>query len=145
MRSHVLISYAVQANARSSEEVVRGTVLLNCAGGMNTKVRQMASVTQMAPDQHCISRSEDVWLQGLVDDWRVRLAFPFFMLIDFLLSRQRIARYLFDNFRTKDNLKNVLRVRPQLQLIPSWLGAPELAGFWPSCARFRLSMCRECT
>ena len=49
-------------------------------------------------------------LQGLVDDWRVRLAFPFFLLIDFLLSRQRVARYLFDSFRTKDNLKNVLKV-----------------------------------
>ncbi len=41
----------------------------------------------------------------------MRLAFPFFRLIDFLLSRERIARYLFDNFRTKDNLKNVLKVR----------------------------------
>lgn len=40
----------------------------------------------------------------------MRLAFPFFRLIDFLLSRERIARYLFDNFRTKDNLKNVLKV-----------------------------------
>ena len=56
-------------------------------------------------------------MQGLVDDWRVRLAFPFFMLIDFLLSRQRIARYLFDNFRTRDNLKNVLRVRRWFKLI----------------------------
>ena len=86
---------------------------------MNTKVRQPASVSVSAPDERCSSRSEGVWLQGLVDDWRVRLAFPFFMLIDFLLSRQRIARYLFDNFRTKDNLKNVLRVRPLLQLTPS--------------------------
>lgn len=49
--------------------------------------------------------------QGLLDDWRVRLAFPIFRLIDFLLSRQRIARFLFDNFRTKDNLKKVLQVR----------------------------------
>ena len=49
-------------------------------------------------------------LQGLTDDWRVRLAFPVFQLIDFLLSRQRIARFLFNNFRTKDNLKKVLQV-----------------------------------
>ena len=48
--------------------------------------------------------------QGLTDDWRVRLAMPIFQLIDFLLSRQRIARFLFDNFRTKDNLKKVLQV-----------------------------------
>lgn len=46
-----------------------------------------------------------------MDDWRVRLAFPVFQLIDYLLSRQRIARFLFDNFRTKDNLKKVLQVR----------------------------------
>ena len=49
-------------------------------------------------------------LQGLTDDWRVRLAFPIFRLIDFLLSRQRVARFLFNNFRTKDNLKKVLQV-----------------------------------
>ena len=39
----------------------------------------------------------------------MRLAFPVFRAIDFLLSRQRIARYLFNNFRTKDNLKRVLQ------------------------------------
>ena len=49
-------------------------------------------------------------LQGLTDDWRVRLATPIFQLIDLLLSRQRIARFLFDNFRTRDNLKKVLQV-----------------------------------
>ncbi len=49
-------------------------------------------------------------IQGLTDDWRVRLAFPIFRLIDFLLSRQRVARYLFNNFRTKDNLRKVLQV-----------------------------------
>ena len=51
-----------------------------------------------------------MFVQGLTDDWRVRLAMPIFQLIDFLLSRQRIARFLFDNFRTKDNLKKVLQV-----------------------------------
>ena len=49
-------------------------------------------------------------IQGLTDDWRVRLAFPIFRLIDFLLSRQRVARFLFNNFRTKDNLRKVLQV-----------------------------------
>ncbi len=51
-------------------------------------------------------------MQGLTDDWRVRLAFPFFLLVDFLLSRQRIARWLFDGFRTKENLRKALMVRP---------------------------------
>lgn len=57
-------------------------------------------------------------LQGLTDDWRVRLAFPFFMLIDFLLSRQRIARWLFDSFRTKDNLRKVLGVSNGFESFP---------------------------
>jgi hypothetical protein len=52
----------------------------------------------------------DTALQGLTDDWRVRLAFPLFQLIDFLLARERIARYLFENFRTKDNIRKVLQV-----------------------------------
>ena len=118
-----------QANAQSEEGVVRGTVLLNCAGGMNTKVCQLLLHWSMLPDEQC-SRCYDYGVQGLVDDWRVRLAFPFFMLIDFLLSRQRIARYLFDNFRTKDNLKNVLRVRAMLNLITFWPSTPELAELW---------------
>lgn len=33
-----------------------------------------------------------------------------FYLIDFLLSKPRIARYLFDRFRTKENLRTVLQV-----------------------------------
>ena len=33
------------------------------------------------------------------------------MLVDFLLSRQRIARYLFDSFRQPANLKKVLQAR----------------------------------
>ncbi|CAL5229041.1 g12290 [Coccomyxa viridis] len=74
---------SLMASAEGGAERVKGTVLLNCAGGMNTK--------------------------GLTDDWRVRLAFPIFRLIDFLLSRQRVARYLFNNFRTKDNLRKVLQ------------------------------------
>ena len=35
------------------------------------------------------------------------------MLVDFLLSRQRIARYLFDSFRQPANLKKVLQARPR--------------------------------
>ena len=40
------------------------------------------------------------------------------MLVDFLLSRQRIARYLFDSFRQPANLKKVLQARA----IPAFWG-----------------------
>ena len=103
----------MQANAHSRSGTVRGTVLLNCAGGMNTKVGAVhVALAKLLPllTAAAACRCTICLLQGLTDDWRVRLAFPFFRLIDFLLSRQRIARYLFDNFRTKDNLKNVLKV-----------------------------------
>ena len=36
------------------------------------------------------------------------------MLVDFLLSRQRIARYLFNSFRQPANLKKVLQARPSV-------------------------------
>lgn len=45
-----------------------------------------------------------------MQDWRIRLALPLFYLIDFLLSKPRIARYLFDRFRQKENLRTVLQV-----------------------------------
>ncbi|KAK9846485.1 hypothetical protein WJX81_005091 [Elliptochloris bilobata] len=69
--------------AAAPEGAVRGLALLNCAGGMNSK--------------------------SLGDDWRIKVAAPAFMLVDFLLSRQRVARYLFDSFRQPTNLKNVLQ------------------------------------
>jgi hypothetical protein len=62
-------------------------------------------------------------VQGLTDDWRVRLAFPFFLLIDFLLSRQRIARWLFDGFRTKENLRKALLVC--ISLLPNHLASAQ--------------------
>jgi hypothetical protein len=45
-----------------------------------------------------------------------------FYLIDFLLSKPRIARYLFDRFRTKENLRTVLQV-PSLKSRWSCLSA----------------------
>lgn len=36
---------------------------------------------------------------------------PLFLLIDWLLSQPTIARYLFDRFRTPDNVRQVLQVR----------------------------------
>lgn len=74
-----LASLMVGANA---PERVRGIVLLNCAGGMNNK--------------------------AIVDDWRIKLVMPIFLLIDFLLKKPKIARYIFDNVRTKENLRKAL-------------------------------------
>lgn len=71
------------ANAALPEEKVAGTILINCAGGMNNK--------------------------AIVDDWRIRLAAPIFWLIDFLLSKPPIARFLFDRFRTRENLRSILK------------------------------------
>lgn len=70
-------------NAREPADTIAGTVLVNCAGGLNNK--------------------------AIVQDWRIRLALPLFYLIDFLLSQPRIARYLFDRFRTKENLRTILK------------------------------------
>ncbi|XP_051123547.1 pheophytinase, chloroplastic isoform X5 [Andrographis paniculata] len=73
---------AVLSQAESSGSLVRGLVLLNCAGGMNNK--------------------------AIVDDWRIKLLLPLLWLFDFLLKQKRIASYLFDRVRERDNLKNVL-------------------------------------
>uniref|UniRef100_A0A0E0DRG8 AB hydrolase-1 domain-containing protein n=1 Tax=Oryza meridionalis TaxID=40149 RepID=A0A0E0DRG8_9ORYZ len=60
----------VIAAADSSRDLVRGLVLLNCAGGMNNK--------------------------AIVDDWRIKLLLPLLWLIDFLLKQRRIASALFE-------------------------------------------------
>ena len=36
---------------------------------------------------------------------------PIFLFVDALLARPKVARYLFDRFRTRDNLRTVLQVR----------------------------------
>jgi hypothetical protein len=43
-----------------------------------------------------------------VDDWRVRLAYPLFWLLDVLLNTSRIAEPLFDLFRRPDRVRAVL-------------------------------------
>lgn len=53
-----------------------------CAGGMNNKAR--------------------------LDDWRVRLAYPIFLLLDVLLKTEIIAGRLFNRFRTAQNVRAVL-------------------------------------
>ncbi|CAM6129240.1 unnamed protein product [Calypogeia fissa] len=71
------------AAAEAPEGLVRGTVLLNCAGGMNNK--------------------------AVIDDWRLKLALPLLWLIDFLLNRQFIAAQLFNRIRSRANIKTVLQ------------------------------------
>mmetsp|Transcript_19055 Transcript_19055/g.57578 ORF Transcript_19055/g.57578 Transcript_19055/m.57578 type:complete len:408 (+) Transcript_19055:291-1514(+) len=70
------------ANSKLPEGGLAGTILINCAGGLNNK--------------------------AVVDDWRLKLAAPLFWLIDFLLNQPPVARYLFDRFRTRENLRQVL-------------------------------------
>ena len=51
--------------------------------------------------------------KAIVDDWRIKLALPLFLLIDLLLKTPPIAQRLFDRFRTPDNIRNILQVRQQ--------------------------------
>jgi len=46
--------------------------------------------------------------KAISDDWRIKLAMPIFLLIDFLLKQPKIARTLFDNFRAKEQLRKTL-------------------------------------
>ena len=61
---------------------INGVILFNCAGGMNNK--------------------------AISDDWRIKLAMPLFLLIDWILKQPALARRLFDNVRATENLKKVL-------------------------------------
>lgn len=70
------------AAATDSRSLVRGLVLLNCAGGMNNK--------------------------AIVDDWRIKLLLPLLLLIDFLLRQRSIASRIFNRVKQSDNLKNIL-------------------------------------
>ncbi|XP_073043631.1 uncharacterized protein [Primulina eburnea] len=72
----------VIAASESTNSLVKGLVLFNCAGGMNNK--------------------------AIVDDWRIRLFFPLLWLIDLLLKQQRIASSLFNRIRQSNNLRNIL-------------------------------------
>ncbi|CAI5475968.1 unnamed protein product [Closterium sp. Yama58-4] len=74
---------ALAAAAALPGEEVAGVVLLNCAGGLNNK--------------------------AIEDDWRIRLALPFFLLIDCLLSIPPLASAIFNRVRTRDNVASVLR------------------------------------
>ncbi|XP_050204025.1 uncharacterized protein LOC126654030 [Mercurialis annua] len=72
----------VIAAASASQPLVRGLVLLNCAGGMNNK--------------------------AVVDDWRIKLLLPLLLLVDFLLNQRPIASWIFERVKQRDTLRNVL-------------------------------------
>ncbi|XP_031743677.1 pheophytinase, chloroplastic isoform X2 [Cucumis sativus] len=72
----------VIAASDSSRNLVRGLVLLNCAGGMNNK--------------------------AIVDDWRIKLLLPLLWLFDFLLNQRIIASALFERVKKRDSLRNIL-------------------------------------
>ncbi|KAH9782197.1 AB hydrolase-1 domain-containing protein [Citrus sinensis] len=65
-----------------SQTLVRGLVLLNCAGGMNNK--------------------------AIVDDWRIKLLFPLLWFIDFLLKQRPIASAIFERVKQRETLRNIL-------------------------------------
>ncbi|ONK73055.1 uncharacterized protein A4U43_C04F26680 [Asparagus officinalis] len=68
--------------SESTRGLVRGIVLLNCAGGMNNK--------------------------AIVDDWRIKLLLPLLWFIDFWLKQKRIASVIFERVKQRENLKNIL-------------------------------------
>ncbi|KAL6877201.1 hypothetical protein ACP4OV_012872 [Aristida adscensionis] len=72
----------VIAASETTRDVVKGLVLLNCAGGLNNK--------------------------AIVDDWRIKLLLPLLWLIDFLLKQRSIATALFQRVKERDNLKDIL-------------------------------------
>ncbi|XP_074562019.1 uncharacterized protein LOC141818404 [Curcuma longa] len=72
----------VIAASESTRGLVRGLVLLNCAGGMNNK--------------------------AIVDDWRIKLILPLLWLFDFLLNQRPIASALFARVKQRETLKNIL-------------------------------------
>lgn len=47
--------------------------------------------------------------KAIADDWRIRLAMPLFLLIDALLRTPPVARFLFDKFRSRDTIRQVLQ------------------------------------
>ncbi|URD84465.1 alpha/beta hydrolase fold [Musa troglodytarum] len=78
----VIAASALICKLESNGDLVRGLVLLNCAGGMNNK--------------------------AVVDDWRIKLLLPLLWLFDFLLSQRVIASALFERVKQRENLKNIL-------------------------------------
>ncbi|KAK9167842.1 hypothetical protein Scep_003033 [Stephania cephalantha] len=79
----IAASASTSASVESKKQgLIRGLVLLNCAGGMNNK--------------------------AIVDDWRIKLLFPLFLLIDFLLKQRGIASAIFERVKQRENLRSIL-------------------------------------
>lgn len=74
MNLRYYVSHILNKKTESQRDLVKGLVLLNCAGGMNNK--------------------------AVFDDWRIKLLMPLLLLIDFLLKQRGIASALFN--RVKD-------------------------------------------
>ncbi|KAJ4949942.1 hypothetical protein NE237_026774 [Protea cynaroides] len=72
----------VIAASESRHGLVRGLVLLNCAGGMNNK--------------------------AIVDDWRIKLLLPLLWLFDILLNQKGIASAIFKRVKQRESLRNIL-------------------------------------
>ncbi|KAL3677393.1 hypothetical protein R1sor_027341 [Riccia sorocarpa] len=73
----------LSAAARLGDEAVRGLVLFNCAGAMNRK--------------------------GLTRDGvLLRILSPVFVAVEYLLQKPNIAEFLFNKFRSKENVKKIL-------------------------------------
>jgi pimeloyl-ACP methyl ester carboxylesterase len=70
--------------SKAELDQLKGVVLMNCAGGMNNAAT-------------------------LDDDWRVKLAYPIFALINALLKIKPVAEFLFNKFRNKETIESVLR------------------------------------
>ena len=73
----------------STNGLVRGLVLLNCAGGMNNK--------------------------AIVDDWRIKLLLPLLWLFDFLMKQRGIASSFFERFKQRLVLMLVMVSFPGMQ------------------------------
>ena len=98
--------------ASTNPAAVSGVVLLNCAGGMNNKVKRMP---------------------GDFDGfgWQYKAVVPIFnvvlAIIDFVLKIEPVAKPLFDNVRTVENVKGLFRACTKIPLVwmtrwsaPSW-------------------------
>lgn len=74
---------SLAAAATGGDTLFRGLVLLNCAGAMNRK--------------------------GLMqENLLIRLLSPIFIAVEYLLQRPRVANFLFDRFRRKENIRKIL-------------------------------------
>ncbi|KAK9095740.1 hypothetical protein Sjap_021237 [Stephania japonica] len=77
-----LVCVIAASGVESRQGLIRGLVLLNCAGGMNNK--------------------------AIVDDWRIKLLLPLLLLIDFLLKQRGIASAIFERVKQRENLRSIL-------------------------------------